>query len=218
MKLYISSYKLGNKKEELINWLETHDNKIGLIANSRDHYPDGDRKNNGIQSDGQELIDLGFEVEIVDLRNYFNDYAQTQEMFNRLKAFYVIGGNTFVLRKAMQLSGFDQLLINNANNPNYLYAGYSAGICLLSKDLRGVAIMDEPNENPYNDNQKTIYKGLGLIEEAIIPHYQSDHKETELALKAVMYCQKNNIPYIAMQDGDVLFIDLALKEKKHLKQ
>ena len=42
MKLYLSSYKIGDKKEELRNWVKEHDNKIALIANSRDMFPDGE--------------------------------------------------------------------------------------------------------------------------------------------------------------------------------
>ena len=44
MKLYLSSYKVGNKIEELKKWIIEHGNKICLIPNSRDIYPDGDRK------------------------------------------------------------------------------------------------------------------------------------------------------------------------------
>lgn len=44
MKLYLSSYKLGNKKEELEKWIKEHNNKICLIPNSRDIYPESERK------------------------------------------------------------------------------------------------------------------------------------------------------------------------------
>lgn len=33
MKLYLSSYKLGNRKEELKKWIYEHGNKICLIPN-----------------------------------------------------------------------------------------------------------------------------------------------------------------------------------------
>ncbi len=39
MKLYLSSDKIGNKPDELIKWRDTHDNKIALIINARDHFP-----------------------------------------------------------------------------------------------------------------------------------------------------------------------------------
>ena len=71
MKLYLSSYKLGNKIEELKKWITEHNNKICLIPNSRDVYPDGERKTAGIQADAEELTDLGFDVTILSLKDYF---------------------------------------------------------------------------------------------------------------------------------------------------
>ncbi len=35
----------------------------------------------------------------------------------------------------MYLIGFDKYLKTIENNPNYLYAGYSAGICVLAADV-----------------------------------------------------------------------------------
>lgn len=204
MKLYLSSYKVGNKADELRKWITEHNNKICLIANSRDVFPDGERKDLGIQSDTKDLEELGFEVELLDLRNYFGKKEELEKLFQRVQAFYAVGGNTFVLRKAMKLSGFDELLIQNANDPNYLYSGYSAGICLLSKDMQAVAIMDEPEVDPYESGLPPIYQGIGFIDEAIIPHFESDHKETEAATKAVNYCQEKGLPYITLHDGNVI--------------
>ena len=48
MKLYLSSYRLGNKTEELKKWIKEHDNKILVVINSLDKYPDGERKSNNI--------------------------------------------------------------------------------------------------------------------------------------------------------------------------
>ncbi len=72
MKLYLSSYKLGNSTDELKKWLQDSDNnKMALIINSRDMFPDSERKSNGIQSDKEALEELGFKVELLDLRKYF---------------------------------------------------------------------------------------------------------------------------------------------------
>ena len=65
MKLYLSSYKIGNKKEELIDWIGEHGNKICLIPNSRDIYPESERKVKGIQEDVDDLTNLGFEVTVM---------------------------------------------------------------------------------------------------------------------------------------------------------
>lgn len=204
MKLYLSSYKTGSNTEELKKWISGHGNKITIIANAKDQYTDLARVEKGTLDDTSDLETVGFEVSRLDLRDYFGKKDALEEIFNKNTAFYVTGGNTFVLRKAMMLSGFDQLLISNVDNPNLLYAGYSAGICLLSKDMHGVAIMDEPEVDPYNSGLPPIYEGIGFIEEAIIPHFESDHKETESASRAAEYCKNNNISFIALHDGDVI--------------
>ena len=60
------------KKEELKKWIKEHNNKICLIPNSRDIYPESERKSLGIQADVQELTDLGFNVTVISLKDYFD--------------------------------------------------------------------------------------------------------------------------------------------------
>lgn len=205
MKLYLSSYKVGDKAEELKKWIAEHDNKICLIPNSRDIYPESERKASGIQADVDELTELGFDVTIISLKDYFNNKEKLINDLKEFSAFYVIGGNTFALRQAMFLSGFDKYLESIKNNPNYLYAGYSAGICVLAEDLHGLDVCDDPNINPYGID--TIWKGLGYFDFIFLPHYKSDHKETKLVDDSVEYCRKNNIKYKTLRDGEVIILE-----------
>ena len=202
MKLYLSSYKVGNKTEELRKWITEHGNKICLIPNSRDIYPDGERKSNGIQADVNELTNLGFNVTIISLKDYFENREGLLSRLKEFNAFYVIGGNTFTLRQAMYLSGFDKYLKTIEDDPNYLYAGYSAGICVLAKDMHGLEGCDDPNINPYGID--TMWNGLGYFDYIFLPHYKSNHKETKLIDDCVEYCNKHNIRYKTLRDGDVI--------------
>lgn len=206
MKLYLSSYKIGNKTEELKKWIDEHGNKICLIPNSRDIYPKSERKSKGIQADVDELTNLGFDVTIISLKDYFNTKEELQKKLKQFNAFYVIGGNTFALRQAMYLSGFDEYLKTIKGNPNYLYAGYSAGICVLAKDMHGLDVCDAPNINPYGID--TMWNGLGYFDYIFLPHYKSNHKETKLIDDSVEYCNKNNIRYKTLRDGDVIIQEI----------
>lgn len=105
----------------------------------------------------------------------------------------------------MKLSGFDKYLIDNANNKNFLYIGYSAGSCVLSKSLNGFELVDNPL-NPYNNNE-VIYEGIGLIDYVIAPHYKSNHKESKLIDNVVEYFKNNNINYKTLRDGEVIKIN-----------
>lgn len=212
MKLYLSSYKLGNRKKKLKKWIAEHNNKICLIPNSRDIYLDGERKTAGIQEDVKELEDLGFDVTVISLKDYFYNKEELRRKLDKFNAFYVIGGNTFALRQAMFLSGFDEYLKSIKDNPNYLYAGYSAGICVLAKDMHGLEVCDDPNINPYGI--ETIWEGLGYFDYIFLPHYKSNHKETKLIDDSVEYCNKNNIKYRTLRDGDVIIEDTSKRIKQ----
>jgi len=205
MKLYLSSYKVGNATEELKKWIKEHNKRICLIPNSRDIYPESGKKSKGIQADVKELIDLGFDVTVISLKDYFNHKEGLANRLKEFNAFYVIGGNVFVLRQAMYLSGFDEYIKSIEDNPNYLYAGYSAGICVLTKDMHGLDVCDAPNINPYGID--TIWDGLGYFDYIFLPHYKSDHKETKLIDDSIKYCNMNNIKYKTLRDGDVIIVD-----------
>lgn len=210
MKLYLSSYKLGNEIEELKKWIEEHGNKIILIPNSRDIYEDSERLRNGINSDIEMLKAIGFDVELISLKEYFDNSQKLEEDFSKYNAFFAIGGNTFALRKAMQLSGFDEFLKKQINNPDFLYSGYSAGICVLSPNLRGLEIVDEPL-NPYN-NEGAMYDGIGLLDYVPVPHYKSEHPESHLVDDVVKFLLDNNIKHQPIRDGEVI-----IEEKSKIK-
>lgn len=212
MKLYLSSYKLGNNIDELKKWIEEKGNKIVLIPNSRDIYEDGERLRSGINKDAEMLRELGFDVEIISLKKYFGNSKQLEIDFANYNAFFVIGGNSFALRKAMQLSGFDEYLKKQVNNPNFLYSGYSAGICVLSPSLLGLNLVDEPL-NPYNNNE-VIYEGIGLLDYVPVPHYKSDHPESEAVDDVVKYMLENNIKYQTLRDGEVIVVDYSKNKIK----
>ena len=206
MKLYLSSYRLGNKKEELKKWIEEHGNKICLIPNAKDFIDDNDLKKEKINKDVIELEELGFKVEVISLSDYFSNQEELYKKLKEFNAFYVIGGNVFTLRKSYYLSGFDKYLETLKNNDNYLYAGYSAGICVLGKTLHGLELCDNPNLDNYNIDP--IWTGLNFFDYTFLPHYKSNHKETELIDKVLSYCIENKINYKTLSDGDVIIANI----------
>ena len=209
MILYLSSYKLGNKTDYLKNWIKENNNKILLIPNSRDAKTDKKRNKEKIESNIKMLEDVGFDVTILDLKKYFDNNNKLYEDLKGFNAFCVIGGNVFVLRQAMKLSGFDRFLQENKDDKNMLYIGYSAGSSVLSKNLDGLQLVDEP----LNFHSEVIYDGVGLVDYCIVPHYQSDHKESELVNDTVAYLDKNKLSYKTIRDGEVIIENLGSENK-----
>lgn len=212
MKLYLSSYKLGNNIDELKKWIEEKGNKIVLIPNSRDVYEDSERLRRGINDNVEMLREIGFDVEVISLKKYFGNPEQLEIDFSKYNAFFAIGGNSFALRKAMQLSGFDEYLKKQVDNPNFLYSGYSAGICVLSPSLLGLELVDPPI-NPYND-EDVIYEGIGLLDYVLVPHYKSNHSESEKIDLVVKYMLENNIKFQPLRDGEIIVEDYSKNKIK----
>lgn len=203
MKLYLSSYKLGNDIELLKEWVKNN-NKMLVIPNALDVFEDSEKKTNGILDKCKDLQELGFETQILDLRNYFNKEDELRRYLQDYNSFYVLGGNVFVLRQAMKLSGFDNYLNDISKLDNYLYAGFSAGICVLAKDLHGIHLADKPEKDPYNYGN-IIWDGIGIIDYMPVPHFDTpEHPESHLMYDVVKYLQDNNLPYQTLRDGDVI--------------
>lgn len=204
MRFYLSSYKMGNETARLAEIMpENH--HTAYISNALDFSSDLLRRSKHESRDMYDLKTVGLEPELLDLRDYFN---RTKELSDKLKNFGVIwvsGGNAFVLRQAMKLSGFD-VLINTLKTVDMLYGAYSAGVCVLSPTLHGMELIDDPSQKPYGDNIKTIYEGLGIIDYYVVPHYRSNHPETELVEKAVQYYIDNKLLFKALKDGEVIII------------
>jgi hypothetical protein len=54
-----------------------------------------------------------------------------------------------------------------------VYAGYSAGACVLSPTLRGLEIVDDAGTVMRIYGSEPVWDGLALLKEAFVPHYQS---------------------------------------------
>lgn len=213
MKLYLSSYRTGNNIDELLKWKEEHGNKIFVIPNAVDVFSDAERKTSGIQDKCKDLEMLGFETQVLDLRNFFNKKEELVDYIKGVSAFYVIGGNVFVLRAAMKMSGFDEILLELSKSQDYLYSGFSAGICVLAKDLHGIHLADEPEADPYQYG-KIIWEGIGIIDYMPVPHFDTpSHPESPLMYDVVKYLEENNLKYKTLHDGEVLIED-TIQDKK----
>lgn len=205
MKLYLSSQQFGKDISILKEWIQIHGNKILLIFNALDAK--GEEKIFMNTKEDKELLEkIGFDVAVMNLRDYFGNPKKLAKEFLNYPAYCVMGGNVFVLRKAMKYSGFDIFLKQISSNPNYLYMGYSAGSCVLSNDLKELAIVDEPLS--FYEGTEVFYDGIGLIPYLFIPHYQSRYHKSYLIDQVVETCKKKNIKFQAVKDGEVIVEEL----------
>ena len=206
MRLYLSSYKLGNQPDQLVK-LFGEGARVAVIYNACDFSEDPVVRSKYLEVQLQMLRDAGFEPTEVDLREYFDSKNDLGSTLRKFDALWIPGGNAFILRRAMKQSGFDQIIKGLLEEDTLAYGGFSAGAVVATPTLNGIDILDDPNVVPAAYKSEVVWDGLGLIDYSIVPHFESDHRETEFASKAVEYFKKNVLPYRTLHDGDVILVN-----------
>lgn len=208
MKLYLSSYRLGDNPQKLVD-LVGENKKAAVIPNALDFSTDTSKRNEGVQRELDDLKKLGFEPEEVDLREYFGKQDRLQAKMPEFGLIWVRGGNTFVLRRAFKESGMDNWLLAHKNDKQLVYAGYSAGVCILSPSLKGLELVDDPLIVREGYPKETIWEGLDLIDFAFAPHFESPgHPETEAVGREVANYIKEGVKFRALHDGEVVVMEV----------
>ena len=203
MKLYLSSFRLGDHPERLVTLLPPQ-GRVAVIGNSIDNEDAAVRREK-VAEEIAWLTDLGLRADELDLRATSDLRAELGEY----DGVWVRGGNVFVLRIAMASSGADQILPELIRSGELVYAGYSAGPCVLAPSLRGLELCDDTSAV----DGDIIWDGLGVLDHAIVPHLDSPgHPETELLAGVAELYDRTGVAYLPMTDGQALVIDGAHRE------
>ncbi|MBX3485422.1 Type 1 glutamine amidotransferase-like domain-containing protein [Phenylobacterium sp.] len=205
MRLYLASFRTGDSFAELIR-MAGAGARVGVISNAVDFIPAADR-----EAYARKVFDpvadfrgRGLDAYDLDLRAYFGRPQDLLAELERTRLVWAVGGNAFLLRRAMRQSGFDALAPGLIWAERLVYGGWSAGACVAAPSLRGLELMDDPEVLAAGYDPEPVWEGLGLIDAAVVPHYRSDHAEAEAAEQAAAYMTANGIPHRILRDGDVL--------------
>lgn len=203
MKFYLSSFKFGKEKDRLK--VLAPNGRIAIIPNALDFRDaDDERTTRSLDNKTERLEQFGLQPEVVDLKEYFGREDDLRMLIEEIGAVFVLGGNVFVLRQAMKLSGLDNILTMLRYDPDFLYAGYSAAGCVLAPTLDPYKVVGDATVTPYKELDEVIWEGLGFVDFAFMPHWDSDHPETQAIDRGIEYCEQHNIEYKAVRDGEVL--------------
>ena len=208
MHLYLSSYRIGNEPEKLTD-LFGENKRTAVIGNARDQLIGYEREIR-MQQEHDDLRALGLQTEEVDLRDFFSAPQMLPQQLERFACIWMRGGNTFLLRRALAQSGGDLFLQSLRDDPDFICAGYSAGACVMSPTLQGINLADDPDFSAPPYNPEVIWEGLNFVPYWIVPHYQSDHFESEMMEAVVEFYRRENLPFKTLRDGE------ALVEKTHV--
>lgn len=206
MRLYLSSYRLGERAGALLALLGGSGGHAAIIANALDNVPAEARRRHRdeVYDPARELAALGISAAELDLRDFFGQKEALSKELIGYDLVWVIGGNAFTLRRAMRQSGFDTVIEAMLDRDEIVYGGFSAGAVVAGPSLDGFALMDDPAELPVGYHNEPVRDGLNLIDFAIIPHYRSPHPEAAAAERCARHFARNKRPFRALRDGEAI--------------
>ncbi len=207
MRLYLSSYRLGNqphKLVELVSRAGQAKRRALVIANACDLLSEADRKFR-IEREKAALEALGFEAEELDLRRHYRaggDEARLRALLTGVSLVWSRGGNAFVLLRAMRQSGFAAVLLGALAADTLAYGGYSGGIAVLAPTLRGIELVNDPSAVPPGLDPETPWEGLAVIPFSVAPHYKSPHPASPGIDEVIRYFEAHGMGYKTLRDGE----------------
>ena len=149
LKLYLFSFRLGDHIGRLLALLPPQP-RVFVVTNALDVFSEEARRRHKarVYDPNKELEHHGCSVSDLDLRRYFGKPDDLDRRIRNCDLVWVLGGNSFVLRKAMLWSGFDIIADKQLRSDTFAYGGFSAGAVVTAPTLRGIQKMDDPSIMP----------------------------------------------------------------------
>jgi dipeptidase E len=122
VRLYLSSFRMGDHPEHLTALVGDDSRHTVVIANAIDDAPE-DVRRAGVERERVALGELGFDAAELDLRNYFDDEQRLRQELAGAALAWLRGGNVFMLRYAMRRSGGDTVFRDLLASDALVYGG-----------------------------------------------------------------------------------------------
>ena len=207
MRMYLSSYQLGNKPHEFVDMIGNKNKRVAVIVNASDSCDSNVRKEQ-VEKQIENMHQIGLLPEELDLRDYFVRQHVLEDKLQEFSSVWVKGGNVFVLKRALEQSSFDVVIKRMLGKDQLVYGGYSAGICILAPKLNGYELVDSVADIPTLCYKPEFsWEGLSLIDYSPLPHYDSNHPESHLIEKVLSYMVDNSMPFKTLKDGQAIVIN-----------
>jgi len=203
MRLFLASYRFGVHYDAFAALAGTP-GPVAVIGNACDAWPGA--RDAAMTSEMIPLRRAGFSPREIDLREYVGRTAELETTLASFPLIWVRGGNTFVLRAQFTRSGADAVIADLLAADTAMYAGYSAGACLLAPDLHGLEDADDPAEVQPACGIQPRWDGLGLIDRPIVPHVDSPTDPDGAGNRLAADFRARGIPHWALTDDDVVVV------------
>ena len=181
MEILLMSYLAGAKSITKKYLSKMVSNKIIFIPTAGNVEP-----YTGYIDEGVEMLkSLGYELEIIDISKYDEDYLK--DKFTKTECICISGGNTFYLLQELKKKNLIGLLYERIKE-GLLYIGESAGAIIMSENNEYNQIMDDKSIASELDD----YMGVNVFNHYVVPHL-GEYPFEETAQKTLDTYQ-NKIP------------------------
>lgn len=168
--------------------------KAAFIPTAGDPYSD----KGFVDVDRQKLVEMGFSVIDIDLKEVDESALETQ--LADIDLVLIAGGNTFYLLDKVRKSGFDKVLPKMLER-GLIYVGSSAGSILCCPTIEGAKRFDDPADAP----DLTDYSGLNLFDKVIIPHAHKE-KYAERIKQTTAEMNEQGLEVITLTDDQAVIV------------
>lgn len=196
MEILLMSYLAGTKNITKKYLSKMISNKIVFIPTAGNVEP-----YTGYIDEGVEMLkSLGYELEIIDISKYDEDYLKNK--LSKTECICISGGNTFYLLQELKKKNLIGLLYERIKE-GLLYIGESAGAIIMSENIEYNQIMDDKSIASELDD----YMGVNVFEHYVLPHIgeypfeESTQKILENYQDKISLVAINNSEAILVNDG-----------------
>lgn len=205
MRLFLSSWYIRPGRQPAALRPVAGRARAGIVLNALDQF--GDTRSRDLDREASTLADLGYACEELDLREYFSRPSELAARIRDLDLVWALGGNSFVLARAMVRAGFQAAVRERLSDPSFVYGGYSAGSCVAGPDLEGIQLVDDPATIPEGYSPDVAPEAMGLVPFRILPHWRSDHHESEAIERVAGFLSNAGREFRCLRDGQAFVVE-----------
>lgn len=194
MEILLMSYLAGTKNITKKYLSKMISNKIVFIPTAGNIEP-----YTGYIDEGVEILkSLGYELEIIDISEYDEDYLKNK--LSKTKCICISGGNTFYLLQELKKKNLIGLLYERIKE-GLFYIGESAGAIIMSENIEYNQIMDDKSIASELDD----YTGVNVFDHYVLPHI-GEYPFEETAQKT-FDTYKDKIKLVPINNSEAILVN-----------
>ena len=144
------------------------------------------------------LMSLGYELEIIDISKYDEDYLKNK--LSKTECICISGGNTFYLLQELKKKNLIGLLYERIKE-GLFYIGESAGAIIMSENIEYNQMMDDKSIASELDD----YTGVNVFDHYVLPHI-GEYPFEETAQKT-FDTYKDKIKLVPINNSEAILVN-----------